>query len=84
MHRKKNVKSSHGSSSLTISTAEIEEVIEQLKMQKYRSSTRKNYYCVWKTFNLFYIQLDKKPNNWEDRIILFTAYLINQIENPPQ
>ena len=35
-----------------------------------------NYYGVWKTFNKFFIHLDIKPNNWEDRLTLFIAYLI--------
>ena len=74
--RQKSNKSSEGSS--TISTTEIEEVIEQLKMEKYRKSTRRNYYSIWKVFNKFYIQLDRKPGNWEDRITLFAAYLIKE------
>ena len=64
--------------SSSISTNEIEELIEQLKRQKHRSSTRKNYYSVWKTFNRFFIQLDRRPDSWEDRIVLFAAYLIQQ------
>ena len=32
---------------------------------------------MWKIFNKFFIRLDKKPNNWEDRIVLFTGFLIN-------
>ena len=35
-----------------------------------------NYYGVWKTFNKFFTRLDIKPNNWEDRLTLFIAYLI--------
>ena len=35
-----------------------------------------NYYGVWKTFNKFFTHLDIKPNNWEDRLTLFIAYLI--------
>ena len=61
-----------------ISTTEIEEVIEQLKKDKYRRSTQRNYYCVWRVFNQFFIQLDRKPNNWEDRILLFAVYLIKE------
>ena len=74
------MKSHKGSSltSSTISTTEIEQVIEQLKKDKYRRSTQRNYYCVWRVFNQFFIQLDRKPNNWEDRILLFAAYLIKE------
>ena len=37
----------------------------------------KNYYCIWKLFNKFFVKLDQKPNTWEDRITLFAAYLID-------
>ena len=37
-----------------------------------------NYYQIWKTFNQFFIQLDVKPRNWEDRLTLFIAYLLNK------
>ena len=72
----KSNNSSEGSS--TISTTEIKEVIEQLKMEKYRKSKQRNYYSVWKVFNEFYMQLDRKPGSWEDRITLFAAYLIRE------
>ena len=32
---------------------------------------------MWKSFNNFFVQLDEKPDNWEDRITLFVGYLIN-------
>ena len=64
------------SSSSTISTVAMENLIEKLKMEKHRSSTRKNYYAIWKKFNEFYIKLDKKPNSWEERIVLYVGYLI--------
>ena len=34
------------------------------------------YYAVWKGFNKFFIRLDNKPETWEDRIILYVAFLI--------
>ena len=43
-----------------------------------RSSTRNNYYGIWKTFNEFFVKLDRKPLNWEDRIVLFAGYLAEQ------
>ena len=46
-------------------------------MNRHRSSTKKNYYADRKLFNQFFIRLDKKPNSWEDPIILFTGYLID-------
>ena len=40
--------------------------------------TRRNYYSVWRTFNQFFICLDRKPNSWEDRLVLFVGFLANQ------
>ena len=56
----------------------IEEIIDKLKSQHYRSSTRRNYYGIWKTFNQFIVRLDEKPTSWEERIILFVGNLINE------
>ena len=47
-----------------------------MRNNKHRDSTKKNYYCVWKLFNKFFIQLDVKPRNWEDRLTLFVGYLV--------
>ena len=33
---------------------------------------------MWKQFNTFIIALDKKPNNLEDRLILFVGHLANK------
>ena len=66
-----------GSSSATVSTALIESIIERLKMDRVRDSTKRNYYSVWKTFNRFIITLDRKPDNWEDRLVLFVGFMIH-------
>ena len=60
-----------------ISTNSIEKIIDKLRFQKNRDSTRKNYHTIWKLFNQFYIKLDRKPTNWDERLILFVGYLIN-------
>ena len=65
--------SSSGSSS--ISTSEIQCIITQLRNAKYRQATKKKYLVVWKKFNKFFVQLDEKPTNWEDRTTLFVGYL---------
>ena len=52
-------------------------IVEKLKNQQNRSSTRANYYNIWKKFNQFFIRLDVKPDSWEERLILFVGYLIN-------
>ena len=53
------------------------QIIDKLKMDRVRDTTKNNYYCVWRTFNEFYIKLDNKPDNWEDRMVLFAGYLAN-------
>ena len=70
----KSSKSSHDSS---ISTTEIECILDQLRQECHRSSTRKTYYGIWKTFNRFFLQLDRKPNTWEECILLFAGYLVS-------
>ena len=59
------------------STSSIEKIIEDLKMKKYRDSTKKNYYAIWKMFNNFFIRLDRKPREWDQHLTLFVAYLID-------
>ena len=62
----------------SISTEAVEQLIEQLKYQHNRDSTKKNYYAIWKVFNQFYLCLDRKPKRWEDRLVLFVGYMINK------
>ena len=74
--RRKIVSDQVSSTSSQLSTTSIEQIVEQLKLQKHRCSTRKNYYAVWKLFNKFFIRLDRKPKSWGKRLILFIGYLI--------
>ena len=67
--------SSHSSS---ISTESIKHIVEKLKRNRIRSSTQHNYYGIWKHFNEFFVKLDIKPDNWEDRLVLFIGYLIDK------
>ena len=62
-------------SSSTISTAEIQDIVERLKHQHFRDTTRVTYYSIWKQF---FIRLDDRPKRWEDRIILFLGHLIGE------
>ena len=64
------------SSSSMLSTSAILSIVDRLCTQSCRNLTNKNYYTVWKLFNQFFIRLDSKLDNWEDRIILFAGYLI--------
>ena len=62
----------------SISTDQLEQIIDNLKSYRFKSSTKKVYFCIWWKFNEFFIKLDRKPNNWEDRITLFVGYLTGQ------
>ena len=53
-------------------------IIDKLKLKRIRESTKRNYYTIWKQFNNFYLKLDKKPESWEDRIVLYVGHLINK------
>ena len=66
------------STSSQLSMSSILQVVEQLKTGGVRESTKRIYLSVWRTFNEFFIQLDKKPNTWEDRLLLFAGHLIEQ------
>ena len=59
-----------------ISTRDLGFIIERLKSQRHRDSTRKQYYQIWKQFASFFQRLDFKPDRWEERITLFVAYLV--------
>ena len=75
--RKRSSKSSSSSRS-TISTIGIKEVIDKLKMNGMRESTKSSYLKIWRGFNEFYLRLDIKPTTWEDCVILYAGYLADQ------
>ena len=54
----------------------MEQIADKLKGQCYRKTTEHNYYKIWRLFNKFFIHLDKKPESWEQRLILYVTYLI--------
>ena len=68
--------SSVSSHSTTISTREMQNIVEKLKNQRHRGTTQRNYYGIWKTFNHFFLKLDKRPPTWNERLTLFVAYLV--------
>ena len=78
--KRKNKRASSLSSAtdLTISTEELHRIIDTLKSNRLRDSTRQNYYCVWKQFNKLFLKLDHKPGTWEERITLYVGFLIDQ------
>ena len=75
--KKKHQSDKQSTTSSRISTNSIEKIIDRLKTEKYRESTKDNYYRVWKLFNQFFIRLDRKPEHWDERLILFIGYLID-------
>ena len=62
----------------TISTDELHKIVDNLKSQRFKNSTKRNYYSVWTTFNQFFVKLDHRPDTWEERLTLFIGYLIEQ------
>ena len=65
------------STASTISTTAIEGIIDLLKQNRVRNSTMTNYYVIWKHFNKFIVKLDRKLGTWEERLTLYTGFLIN-------
>ena len=65
---KMNSAASLSGDSSTISTREMQLIVDKLKCERNRSSTKANYYGIWKKFNEFFIRLDDKPSTWEERI----------------
>ena len=53
-------------------------IIEKLKSCKNRETTKRNYLCVWRNFNKFVMRLDFPPNSWEQRTVLFCAFLVEE------
>ena len=72
----------HGSSSAstnsTLSTSDIQNIVERLRSERCRDSMRKTYFTIWRLFNKFFLRLDYKPETWEDRIVLFIGFLVEE------
>ena len=77
--KKKNDRKSGDScsTSSTISSKYIEVVIDKLRNKQLRDSTTENYLAIWRNFNKYLIRLDRKPKLWEDRTVMFLAYMID-------
>ena len=76
--RRKSSKSSGSTTSSSISSKELKRIIHKLELSRLRSLTRQNYLNIWRIFNNFILQLDRKPDNWEDRLLLFVGYLVKE------
>ena len=66
------------STSSRISALDMERIVQMLLTKQHRDSTTRNYLSVWRQFNKFLINLDKKPKLWEDRTMFFWGYLIDK------
>ena len=75
---KKNDSSSVSTTSSRISTRDLRNIVEKLKANCHRGSTRKMYYQTWKKFANFLQRLDFRPPSWEERITLFVGFLVDQ------
>ena len=75
-YKKKGTLSS--STSSRISSKHMQLIIDKLLGQTTRNSTTNNYLSIWRQFNKFVINLDKKPKLWEERVMLFIGYKIDQ------
>ena len=73
-----NIRTGSNSTSSSISTKALELIVDRLRFERNRDSTKKSYYNTWKNFNEFIIKLDRKPHTWEDRIVLYVGYLVNK------
>ena len=78
MKKKRSGDSASVSSGISarFSARRFELIIEKLKSLQNRSSTMKNYLCIWRQFNSFVMRLDLVPKFWEDRAQLFIAQLV--------
>ena len=70
-------KKEDSSTTTSISTKAMKSIVERLKANRNRPSTRDNYYGIWKNFNKFFIKLDVKPDSWEERLILYIGFLVD-------
>ena len=66
------------STSSTLSSEAMQNIVDQLECQRHRASTTVNYKSVWCSFNKFFLRLDVKPVKWENRLTLFDGYLISE------
>ena len=60
-----------------LSSSTISRIIDKLKSERCRDSTRRTYHNVWHLFAKFYARLDRKSKLWNDRILLFVTYPVD-------
>ena len=56
----------------------MEQILDNLKYNQNRDSTKKNYLTIWHLFNKFLLKLDDKcPRTWEHCVSLYCAHLVD-------
>ena len=76
--KQKKLDNTSTTTSSTISSSWMWEIIDWLKWNQHRTSTKHNYHTIWKLFSKFVFQIDQRPVTWEDKILLFTGFLIDR------
>ena len=61
-----------------ISVQHMQQILEMLKCNQNRDSTKVNYVSIWHQFNSFVLKLDKTPSTWEGCVSLYGAFLVDQ------
>ena len=65
------------SDTTSISSGEVQNLIEALKCNSGQPTTLKKYHGIWNTFNKFLIKLDYVPPSWEERLVYYVAYCVH-------
>ena len=66
------------STSTRRSVAELNAIVDKLRIQRHRSTTFEQYYGIWQNFNKFVITLDVMPRTWEERTSLYAGFLVSE------
>ena len=74
----KKLRTARKSDESSISSQAMQNILINLTRHHNRKSTNANYVSIWKKFNAFMIKLDWRLDFWEDRVVLYCAYLIDQ------
>ena len=69
------VKNESISDTSRISAESMRQIIDKLKTQNNRGTTRATYFGIWRKFNKFLIRLDELPATWEERTSLYIGHL---------
>ena len=59
-----------------LSTLYFERLLDTLRTKRYKGTTERNYHQIWTQYNAFLIKLDRMPETWEDRLIIYITSLV--------